>query len=151
MSWWRSATVLFVGVYASPDSPVGKLVPASIDRLLNAEKAAARFPTSSASTRFDDSIGFIEERPVLGYGFQWVEASHNTVLQMLMAGGILALVGFFLVLIGYLKIGFGLRRAPDRREPGPFDRADHLGAHLRRLGRRSSTTSSSGTSTYRPA
>lgn len=103
------ATLLAVAIFASPESEIGKLVPSSLSRLSPSENTT-EISDNERGSRLDDSIGFIEERPVLGYGFQWVEASHNTVLQLLMAGGILALVGFFLVLIGYLKIGFGLRR-----------------------------------------
>ena len=101
-------SLLAVAIIAPPDSGVGKLVPSSLSRLSPSENTTEISDTERGS-RLDDSIGFIKERPVLGYGFQWVESSHNTVLQLLMAGGILALAGFFLVLIGYLKIGFGLR------------------------------------------
>ncbi len=103
------ATLLAVAVFASPKSDIGKLAPSSLSRLRPSENTTT-ISDNERGNRLDDSIGFIKERPVLGYGFQWVEASHNTVLQLLMAGGILALAGFFLVLIGYLKIGFGLRR-----------------------------------------
>ena len=102
--------LLFAAAAAPPDSGVGKLVPSSVGRLLRSSDTTTSASDKERQTRIHDSIGYIKERPVLGYGFKWVESSHNTVLQLLLAGGVSGLVGFFLVLAGYLKAGFSLRR-----------------------------------------
>lgn len=102
--------VLWIGVNAPPQSTAGKFVPASVSRLLRPADTTKRISDRERVNRLNDSVGYIKERPVLGYGFEWVETSHNTVLQLTLAGGIIALVAFFMVLLGYLKIGFGLRK-----------------------------------------
>lgn len=63
------------------------------------------------------SVEFILDRPVPGYGFQWIETSHNIYLQLLLSGGLLALIGFLLVVSGYLKVWMTLRsRIPEALE-----------------------------------
>jgi hypothetical protein len=57
----------------------------------------------------EDSATYISERPFLGYGFRWVETSHNIYLQLLLSGGILALVGFLTIASGYVRAGYRLR------------------------------------------
>lgn len=111
-----AVALLSVGLLAPPQSTVGELVPSSISRMVRPSEATVS--DRERESRIDDTIGYIKERPVLGYGFQWVESSHNAALQMLLAGGILALVGFYLVLFGYLKMGFGLRNRvpPESRD-----------------------------------
>lgn len=94
---------------APPESEVGKRVPASLSRIFNEDGVSSAYANNEREAWIEDSIDFISERPVLGHGFQWVEASHNTVLQLLLSGGVIALVGFALVIGGYLKLGFGLR------------------------------------------
>lgn len=90
-------------------------------------------PPDSSSTRFDpsiigsdtsskerlqrleDSVDFISERPFLGYGFEWIEASHSIYLQLLVSGGVLALIGFLLVMWGYAKSWLIARmKVPDK-------------------------------------
>lgn len=106
--------LLSVGVNSSPESTAGKLVPSSLSRMLRPMESGTSISDNERESYIDDSITYIGERPLAGYGFEWVESSHNTVLQLLLAGGPLALVGFYLVLIGYLNMGFRLRfRIPD--------------------------------------
>lgn len=63
------------------------------------------------------SIEFVGDRPFGGYGFEWIESAHSIYLQLLVSGGILALVGFFSVYLGYLRRGLNLRgRLPDDLE-----------------------------------
>jgi hypothetical protein len=54
----------------------------------------------------EDSLTYIADRPLTGYGFRWIESSHNIYLQLLLSGGILALAGFLLFVFGYLRAGF---------------------------------------------
>lgn len=98
-----------VGVYSSPESTAGKLVPSSLSRLLRSEEPTRNVSDNERGNRLEDTITYIGERPFAGYGFEWVESSHNAVLQLQLAGGPLALIGFYLVLVGYLRLGFGLR------------------------------------------
>lgn len=84
-------------------------VPSGLDRTFNPGGESATYANNEREAWIRDSLEFISERPLLGHGFQWVEASHNTVLQLLLSGGVIALIGFFLVLGGYVKLGFGLR------------------------------------------
>lgn len=62
----------------------------------------------------EDSIDYIRDRPVPGYGFQWIQTSHSLYLQLLLAGGILALIGYLILMFGYLGTAFRLvGRVPD--------------------------------------
>jgi hypothetical protein len=54
----------------------------------------------------EDSLRLFAERPVPGYGFRWIESSHNIYLQLLLSGGVIALVGYLLFAFGYLRAGY---------------------------------------------
>lgn len=71
--------------------------------------------SDSERLRFiEDSIDYIVDRPVPGYGFQWIEVSHDIYLQLLLSGGLIALVGYLLVVAGYLREGMQIRsRVPE--------------------------------------
>ena len=57
----------------------------------------------------EDSLKYIAQRPVPGYGFQWIEVSHNIFLQLVLSGGLVALLGYVLVIAGYFREGIRLR------------------------------------------
>lgn len=111
-----AVVALFSVAASAPESDVGNsdsgpasAVPSGLDRTFNPGGVSATYANNEREAWIRDSLEFISERPLLGHGFQWVEASHNTVLQLLLSGGVIALVGFFVVIGGYLKLGFGLR------------------------------------------
>lgn len=56
-----------------------------------------------------ESLGYIMERPITGNGFELVRGSHNLTLQLLLAGGFLATVGYFTIVLGYLLSGWKVR------------------------------------------
>ena len=57
----------------------------------------------------EDSVRYILDRPIPGYGFRWIESSHNIYLQLLLSGGLLALVGYLWLICGYLLAAYRLR------------------------------------------
>lgn len=82
-------------------SSVSRLDPLSI---------SAKVSNEERLERMWDSIDLISQRPLSGYGYQWIEASHNIYLQLLVAGGIFALVGFASAMFGYLEEAWSIRR-----------------------------------------
>lgn len=71
--------------------------------------AAAQESDSIRRQYIEDSVEYIVERPVIGWGYEWIEVSHNIYLQLLLSGGLLALIGWLMVIFGYLKQAFLLR------------------------------------------
>jgi O-antigen ligase len=100
--------LLFVAAYSPSDSTLGKMVPSSLSRMIRPSEDTRAISDRERESRIDASLDFISERPLLGYGYNWVETSHNTVLQLILAGGVAGLAGYFLGVIGYLLIGFRL-------------------------------------------
>ncbi|MGB0120595.1 MAG: O-antigen ligase family protein [Solirubrobacterales bacterium] len=89
--------------------------PAGVSRV-NPDDSTAQESDALRRQYFEDSVKYIKDRPLVGYGFQWSEASHNIYLQMPLAGGVLALIGFLTVMLGYMKQGWVLRD----RVPAPM-------------------------------
>jgi len=58
-----------------------------------------------------NSTYLIEKRGLTGAGFELIEYSHIVYLQLLIAGGALAFLGFLTLLAGFLRQGIRLRRA----------------------------------------
>jgi hypothetical protein len=87
-------------VEAEPDEPP------TIGRFGDSESAAES--DRERRQMLEDSIEYISERPLTGYGFRWIESSHNIYLQLLISGGILALIGYLAMVVGYLRLGFRL-------------------------------------------
>ena len=81
---------------------------AGLDRL-ESDDVSSQTSDSIRRQYLEDSVGFIADRPLLGYGFQFIETSHNIYLQLLLSGGVLALVGYLFVVFGYLREAFSLR------------------------------------------
>lgn len=82
-----------------------------------------RFSSSDSSVRVSNARradlleagvrNFINS-PIRGYGFEQVRQAHNVPLQLLISGGIIALVGYLIVVFGYVREGLRLRkRAPE--------------------------------------
>jgi len=68
----------------------------------------------SRVTLYEESIRYIADRPIVGHGFELVRDSHNLFLQLLLAGGLIALIGFFTIFVGYLTLGWRSRlNVPD--------------------------------------
>jgi hypothetical protein len=83
----------------------GSSTPPTIGRFGPGDESAAE---SDGVRRqyLEDSVTYITERPLTGYGFRWIESSHNIYLQLLLSGGIFALAGFLTLAFGYLRVGF---------------------------------------------
>ena len=62
---------------------------------------------------YDQAWADISRRPHLGYGFEFVRSAHNIYLQLLQAGGPLALAAFALFAWGCLRIAVRLTLDPD--------------------------------------
>ena len=103
--------VFVVPMHSVPDSegqPSAGGGIAGLDRL-NPDDQSSQTSDSVRRQYLEDSVDFIVDRPLLGYGFQFIETSHNIYLQLLLSGGILALVGYLFVTFGYLREAFLLR------------------------------------------
>ena len=70
---------------------------------------SAQFSDAIRRQYIDDSLEYIRDRPFVGYGFEWIEVSHNIYLQLLLSGGLFALIGYLLVMAGYLREAIRLR------------------------------------------
>ncbi len=64
---------------------------------------------------WDQALADISDRPLLGYGFQFVRSAHNVYLQLLQAGGPLALLAFSLFAAGVLRLAVRLGLTGERR------------------------------------
>ncbi len=58
---------------------------------------------------YRESLEEIQNRPLVGQGWQVARISHNTTLQLLISGGLIGLVAFGVAMFGYLVLdgGFG--------------------------------------------
>lgn len=82
--------------------------PAAVSRL-NPSESSAEESNTIRRQYFEDSVTYISRRPVPGYGFEWIETSHNIYLQLLLSGGLLALAAFLLIYLGYLREAVRIR------------------------------------------
>lgn len=83
---------------------------ALIDRLQDASASA----TDSDTTRqavLSESLRLFQTQPVVGYGFDVLRGAHNLVLQLLTAGGVLAFIGYAVVLWTFLERGWSVLRS----------------------------------------
>jgi O-antigen ligase len=100
--------VLVPGIPADEQRQLGGGSAAGFDRI-DPGAVGSRESDSIRRQYIDNSIEFIRDRPAVGYGFQWIETSHNIYLQLLISGGVLALIGFLLVIFGYLREAWRIR------------------------------------------
>jgi O-Antigen ligase len=61
---------------------------------------------------YHETLHEIIGRPIIGHGFEVIRGAHNIVLELLHAGGIIALVAFAIFVIGTARTGFRLGRDP---------------------------------------
>ena len=99
------ATVAVLAVAALAATGSG-LVP-GVDRLFGAESGGVS--NSRHRLGFEQAFGDIADRPLVGWGFQYIRFAHNIYLQLLQAGGPLALGGFALFAAGTLRLAARLR------------------------------------------
>jgi hypothetical protein len=94
-----------IGVMVADAIDDGASTPPTLGRFGSGDPSADR---SDAARRqyLEDSVRYVIERPLTGYGFRWIEASHNIYLQLLLSGGILALIGYLLFAFGYLGTAY---------------------------------------------
>lgn len=78
------------------------------DRLLGGGTAA--LSDERRTLGYEQAFEDISNRPLAGYGFEFVRSAHNIYLQLLQAGGPLALVGFLVFLWGALGLSARLAR-----------------------------------------
>jgi len=86
-----------------------------------------RFAIDSPATALSDetrlglyqsSLDLVSASPLVGYGFDSVRVSHNMILQLMIAGGAFALLGYLTVVLGYLVSGIRLlSRVPHGLRP----------------------------------
>jgi len=109
------AFVVPVQTVPIPGVPASESVPGTTDggiagfSRLNPGSSSAETSDSIRWRYIEESVDYILDRPLIGYGFEWIETSHNIYLQLLLSGGLLALVGYLLVIFGYLREIFSLR------------------------------------------
>jgi len=115
------AFVVPVQAVPIPGVPVSQSVPGSDDgegsgggiagfSRLDPGSSAAETSDSIRWQYIEESVDHILDRPLIGYGYEWIETSHNIYLQLLLSGGLLALIGYLLVIFGYLREIVALRR-----------------------------------------
>ncbi len=86
----------------------------AVSRLLGNSSAVA---SDEARTEVYSRVwAEIEQRPIVGHGFQYIRGSHNIYMQVLHAGGIIALAALVTLVLGLLRIG--LRTAGSGSQPG---------------------------------
>ena len=54
---------------------------------------------------FGEGMSLFLSSPVIGHGFEYARQAHNIALQLLASGGFAALIGYYLVTLGYLREG----------------------------------------------
>jgi hypothetical protein len=78
---------------------------------LDSGESSANASDGSRREYLSTSLDLIAERPLTGNGFELLEVSHNIYLQPLLAGGIAAWLGFFVVILGFLREAVRLVKA----------------------------------------
>lgn len=73
--------------------------------------AGAEISNTARQSAMSDAWGYFLERPFSGWGFDAIKGAHNTVLQLLSSGGVIALMGWGLLVVGALHLGWQLYRS----------------------------------------
>jgi O-Antigen ligase len=92
--------VVVLGAVASTPLP-------SVDRLTGGGSAGSS--SEERSTIVREVAKEIEERPVVGHGFEYIRGAHSIYLQLLHAGGAVALLAFLVFASGTLGLGIRSR------------------------------------------
>jgi O-antigen ligase len=88
----------------------GHLDVSSLSRFTDSD-LSAQIADEHRAAALRESIDLVAARPWLGYGFQVVRAAHNVVLQILAAGGILALIGYCIAIVGATRVAWRMSRS----------------------------------------
>lgn len=106
----RTAVVaaLLAAVIAFALSPAP---PPAVERLLGGSDPSVAPSTQRRVEIYPAVWHEVLQRPVVGHGFENLRGSHNIYLQLLHAGGLIALVGFLLFAVGSTATGFRLGRS----------------------------------------
>lgn len=72
--------------------------------------AGAQESDAGRRTAFEEAQETFRSKPIFGDGFEKVRSAHDIYLQLLQAGGLVALVAFGLFAVGALRLGRELRR-----------------------------------------
>jgi O-antigen/teichoic acid export membrane protein len=88
----------------------------SVHRLTGGDPTAS-MSDADRSKKLRRAVKDIEAHPMTGTGFAAVRDAHDIYLQLLQAGGVLALPPFLLFAGGILAMGLRLRRAPSLSPP----------------------------------
>lgn len=78
------------------------------------------YTTESDTARrslFADALSEGLDNPLIGQGFERVRAAHNIYVQLLQAGGVLALTGFLIFAIGLMRRAHRFARIPSGAAP----------------------------------
>lgn len=102
------AGIAAVAVSKDKVGPVASSV--TFERIFDPGSDSAKTSNDERSNSLEAGIDAVAAYPVVGTGYIWIETPHNIVLGLLMSGGILALVAFIWAMVGYVRMGLGVRR-----------------------------------------
>jgi O-antigen ligase len=125
--WAVASATFFVALFAAGAVGVNAPLLQGAERLSGGGTAAVS--DERRTLGWDQALADISNRPLLGYGFQFVRSAHSVYLQLLQAGGPLALVAFALFAGGVLRIAVRLGRGAEGRSP-PTALAQALGVGM---------------------
>ncbi len=111
--WALVSATFFLALFAAGAAGVDAPLLQGAERLSGGGTAAVS--DDRRTLGWDQAGADISERPLLGYGFQFVRSAHSVYLQLLQAGGPLALVAFLLFAAGVLRMAVRLGRGGDPR------------------------------------
>lgn len=105
-------------------------MPASLERLGGGDESAEASDLERRQL-LETSFDLIAERPLTGSGFELIQSSHTIYLQPLVAGGLLALAGFVVAWLGFIRTGVRLwRSAPEPARSLAIALAISIGGYL---------------------
>jgi hypothetical protein len=99
-------TLMLVTVVVVALSP-----PPALERLLHGSDPAVAGSTQLRAESYPAVWHEILQRPIVGHGFEYIRGAHDIYLQLLHAGGVIALAGFLSFAVGITVTGLRLGRA----------------------------------------
>lgn len=114
----RQVAVIVVigGLIAATQGPALASSLSAVQRFMGGTGLAAISAQQSDTSRFGsiaESTELFLERPFTGWGFEAIRGAHNAWLQLASSGGVLALVGWSVIVFGALRMGWRMRRERD--------------------------------------
>jgi O-antigen ligase len=101
------------GVVAGASTVAYGLASGALSSTLDrASGVSGQLSDASRITDYQQAFHEVVGRPIIGHGFEVIRFSHSNVLALLHAGGVIALVGFGIFVIGAARIGRRLGRDP---------------------------------------